>query len=96
MGMIIRPKTDGHNAPLFVLYLANTSEDPCNCGHEGFLDEILPIAREQIYFNSAGHSRLRPEYFSNFPPHPGKSVGDSGIDLERSDRILLTRSETLL
>jgi superfamily II DNA or RNA helicase len=58
MGRVIRLKSDGREARLVVLYVANTSEDPFNGGHEAFLDEILPFAREQVAFNSTEAQRL--------------------------------------
>lgn len=52
MGRVIRLKADGREARLVVLYVVDTSEDPFNGGHEAFLDEILPFAREQVAFSS--------------------------------------------
>jgi superfamily II DNA or RNA helicase len=58
MGRVIRLKADGRDARLIVLYVANSSEDPFNGGHEAFLDEILPFAGEQTTFNSAESAQL--------------------------------------
>jgi len=61
MGRVIRLKAHGREARLVVLYVENTSEDPFNGGHEAFLDEILPFAREQVAFSST-----EPELLSSW------------------------------
>lgn len=44
MGRVLRPKPDGRSARFVIVYVAGTVEDPANGAHEGFLEEITPVA----------------------------------------------------
>ncbi len=45
MGRVLRRKPDGRHAGFVVVYVAGTNEDPASGAHEGFLDEVAPVAR---------------------------------------------------
>ena len=44
MGRILRRKSDGRSARFAIVYVEGTAEDPASGAHEGFLDEIVPLA----------------------------------------------------
>ena len=44
MGRVLRRKPDGRVAHLIIVYAAATVEDPALGAHDGFLDEITPVA----------------------------------------------------
>lgn len=44
MGRVLRRKSDGRSAQFVIVYVAATIEDPAHGAHEGFLDEITPVA----------------------------------------------------
>lgn len=44
MGRVLRRKPDGHAARFAIVYAAGTVEDPAHGAHDGFLDEITPVA----------------------------------------------------
>ena len=44
MGRVLRRKPDGRVAHLIIVYAAGTVEDPALGAHDGFLDEITPVA----------------------------------------------------
>ncbi|WP_168625657.1 DEAD/DEAH box helicase [Cryobacterium sp. BB307] len=58
MGRVIRLKADRREARMIILYVEGTAEDPFNGGHEAFLDQILPFAREQVSFNATEVDRV--------------------------------------
>ncbi|MEP6561910.1 MAG: DEAD/DEAH box helicase [Nakamurella sp.] len=45
MGRVLRRKTDGRAARFVIVFVVGTVEDPALGAHEGFLDEIVPVAR---------------------------------------------------
>lgn len=44
MGRVLRRKPDGRAARFVVMFVVGTVEDPALGAHEGFLDEIVPVA----------------------------------------------------
>ena len=44
MGRVLRRKPDGRAARFIIVYARGTVEDPALGAHEGFLDEITPVA----------------------------------------------------
>lgn len=44
MGRVLRRKDDGRTARLVIVHAVGTVEDPAAGAHEGFLDEVLPVA----------------------------------------------------
>lgn len=44
MGRVLRRKPDGRSAHFVIVYVAGTVEDPALGAHEGFLDEVTPVA----------------------------------------------------
>jgi superfamily II DNA or RNA helicase len=44
MGRVLRRKDDGRPARLVIVHAVGTVEDPATGAHEGFLDEVLPVA----------------------------------------------------
>ena len=46
MGRVLRYKPDGRAARFVIVFVRGTAEDPALGAHEGFLDEIMPLARE--------------------------------------------------
>lgn len=44
MGRVLRRKPDGQVARLVIVYAAATVEDPARGAHDGFLDEVAPVA----------------------------------------------------
>lgn len=44
MGRVLRRKPDGRSARFVMVYVVGTVEDPALGAHEGFLDEIVPVA----------------------------------------------------
>jgi superfamily II DNA or RNA helicase len=44
MGRVLRRKPDGRPARFVVVYVIGTNEDPAAGAHEGFLDEVAPVA----------------------------------------------------
>ena len=53
MGRVLRPKPDGRRARFVIVYVAGTVEDPANGAHEGFLEEITPVADRVHTFTPA-------------------------------------------
>ncbi len=45
-GRVLRVMPDGRQARLLLAYAAGTREDPDDGAHQGFLDEVVPVARE--------------------------------------------------
>jgi superfamily II DNA or RNA helicase len=55
LGRIVRPNKDGRASVFFIIYLADTSEDPAGGAHEGFLEEVQPHAAEVAHFDLRHH-----------------------------------------
>jgi len=53
MGRVLRRKPDGRPASFIIVYATATVEDPALGAHEGFLDEITPVAAA-VHHVSAG------------------------------------------
>ncbi len=45
MGRVLRRKPDGRSARFVIVFVVGTVEDPALGAHEGFLDEITPVAQ---------------------------------------------------
>ncbi len=52
MGRVLRRKDDGRTACLVIVHAAGTVEDPATGAHEGFLDEVLPVAAAVEYVSA--------------------------------------------
>lgn len=55
LGRIVRPNNDGGASVFFIIYLADTQEDPASGAHEGFLEEVQPHAAEVAHFGLRHH-----------------------------------------
>ena len=51
MGRVLRRKPDGRLARFVVVFVQDTIEDPAWGAHEGFLDEVIPVAVRQERFS---------------------------------------------
>jgi RNA polymerase primary sigma factor len=52
LGRVIRPKRDGREARIVVLFVEDTPEDPRTGANEDFLDEVEAAAQEVVVFDS--------------------------------------------
>jgi superfamily II DNA or RNA helicase len=53
LGRVLRRKPEGGEARLLLVVAEGTAEDPANGGHDGFLDEVTPVAREVVRLDEA-------------------------------------------
>ena len=62
MGRILRRKTDGRPARFVIMFVENSSEDPDQPGHEGFLELITPHALDVQRFDGTVDARTINDY----------------------------------
>lgn len=65
LGRVLRRKADGRAARLVVLTVEGTAEDPASGAHEGFLDEITPVAIDLRHFPAGSEPGLLSAYLLN-------------------------------
>ena len=58
MGRVLRRKADGRAARFVIVFVVGTVEDPALGAHEGFLDEITPVADAVRTFPPGGPIEL--------------------------------------
>ena len=58
MGRVLRRKADGRVARFVIVFVAGTVEDPALGAHEGFLDEITPVAEAVRSFPPGGPAEV--------------------------------------
>ncbi len=58
MGRVLRRKPDGRSAHFVIVFVLGTVEDPALGAHEGFLDEITPVADAVRMFPPGGPNEL--------------------------------------
>jgi superfamily II DNA or RNA helicase len=58
MGRVLRRKPDGRSARLVIVFVRGTVEDPAFGAHEGFLEEITPVADAVQTFPPGGPDEL--------------------------------------
>ena len=58
MGRVLRRKPDGRSARFVIVFVIGTVEDPALGAHEGFLDEITPVADAVRTFPPDGPNEL--------------------------------------
>lgn len=58
MGRVLRRKPDGRSARFVIVFVRGTVEDPALGAHEGFLDEITPVADAVRTFPPGGPDEL--------------------------------------
>ena len=58
MGRVIRKKADGRAAKVMIYFVTGSSEDPTLGGHEAFLEEIIPHARNTVTFHDEQKSEI--------------------------------------
>jgi len=58
MGRVLRRKPDGRSARFAIVFVRGTVEDPALGAHEGFLDEITPVADAVRTFPPGGPNEL--------------------------------------
>lgn len=51
MGRVLRRKPDGRLARFVIMFVEGTVEDPATGAHEGFLDEVTPVADDVVRFH---------------------------------------------
>ena len=60
MGRVLRRKSDGRSAHFIIVYATATVEDPALGAHEGFLDEIAPVAAAVHYVSAVDLANAPP------------------------------------
>jgi len=58
MGRVLRTKPTGQTARFVIVFASGTVEDPALGAHEGFLDEITPVADAVRSFPPGGPAEL--------------------------------------
>lgn len=69
LGRVLRVKDDGSEARLVVAFATGTREDPDSGAHEDFLEDVVPVAREVVTFDSDRSPEAAPAWLSA-PSHP--------------------------
>ena len=82
MGRVLRRKAGGRHARFVIVYVEGTAEDPVLGAHEGFLDEIVPLAADVRSFAAGSPWSHIVSYLSSAaqgPQGPRARNHDNGV-----------------